>query len=355
MAKEDGWNLAPTFHTAHRSKGWRTGHEGAGRESSFEGFSLHLYESVLITGCRFEIGQGLCRILKKTKTAAVVVGADFSTDHPGTLIFDRFELTTPPDHQDYLQSIRRIVREHEIDLIVPMSEAEIYRFSGQGYHGSFEGVPLLTADAKSVAVGQDKLFTAEFLAENGIPHPWTVIAGEQDPLDLPCVIKPRQGNEGEGFQIVDDSDLVPILRKNRPDHIWQELLLPESEEFTCGLFRSRLGEVRSLAIRRRLQGGYTCAGEVVFDEDLKEYLCQIAESLQLNGSINVQLKRTRNGPVAFEINPRFSSTVVFRHLLGFQDFVWAMKDQKGIALEPYQAANQGVRFYRGPREYILRA
>ena len=316
---------------------------------------MHLYESVLITGCRFEIGQGLCRILKRTKAATVVVGADFSTDHPGALIFDKFELTTRPDHPDYFQSIRRIVREHQVDLIVPMSEAEIYRFSGQGYHGSFEGVPLLTADAKSVAVGQDKLITVEFLAKNGIPHPWTVTTGEQDPLDVPCVIKRRRGNEGEGFQIVDDPDLVPILRKKRPEDIWQELLLPEDEEYTCGLFRSRLGEIRSIAIRRRLQGGYTCAGEVVFDESLKEYLDQIAESLHLRGSINVQLKRTRNGPVAFEINPRFSSTVVFRHLLGFQDFIWAMKDLKGIDLGPYQPANEGLRFYRGPREYIVRA
>lgn len=316
---------------------------------------MHLYKSVLITGSRFEIGQGLCRILKETGTAEVVVGTDFTTDHPATLIFDEFELSTPPDHPDYFQSIRHIVTEHEIDLIVPMSEAEIYRFSGQGYRGSFEGVPLLTADANSVAVGQDKLETVEFLAESGIPHPWTGITGEQDPLDVPCVIKPRHGNEGEGFQIVDDPALVPILRRNRPDDIWQELLLPEEEEYTCGLFRSRSGEIRSIAIRRRLQGGYTCAGEVVSDEDVRGYLHQIADSLHLEGAINVQLKKTRNGPIAFEINPRFSSTVVFRHLLGFQDFIWAMKDLKGVDLEPYQAANEGVRFYRGPREYIVRA
>ena len=134
-----------------------------------------------------------------------------------------------------------------------------------------------------------------------------------------------------------------------------ELLLPEEEEYTCGLFRSRSGEIRSITIRRRLQGGYTCAGKVVFDQELETYLHQIAEALRLRGSINVQLKWTMKGPVAFEINPRFSSTVLFRHLLGFQDLIWAMKDLKEIDLEPYEAANEGVRFYRGPREYIVRA
>jgi len=169
---------------------------------------LHLFESILITGCRFEIGQGLCRILKKTGTAGIVVGTDFSTDHPASLIFDHFKLTAPPDHPDYFDSIRRIVREHKVDLIVPMSEAEIYLFSEQGYHDSFLGLPLLKADAKSIAVGQDKLTTVEFFAEHGIPHPWTVIVGKQEPLEVPCVIKPRRGNDGENFLIVDDPDLV---------------------------------------------------------------------------------------------------------------------------------------------------
>jgi carbamoyl-phosphate synthase large subunit len=86
---------------------------------------------------------------------------------------------------------------------------------------------------------------------------------------------------------------------------------------------------------------------------VEHYLRQIAEALTLHGSINVQLKMTRNGPVAFEINPRFSSTVVFRHLLGFHDFIWAMKDLKGIDLGPYQTIKAGVRFYRGPREFIV--
>ena len=284
-----------------------------------------------------------------------MVGTDLSTDHPGTLIFDHFELTTPPDHPHYFQFIRSIVREHKVDLIVPMSESEIYRFAAEGYDDSFEGVPLLTADGRSVAVGQDKLTTVEFFAEHGIPHPWTVVVGKQDPLEVPCVIKPRRGNEGENFLIVNDPDWVPILRRSRPHDIWQELLLPEEEEYTCGLFRSRSGEVRSIAMRRRLQGGYTSAGEVVCNQEVEQYLRQIAEALSLRGSINVQLKMTLKGPVAFEINPRFSSTVVFRHLLGFQDFIWSMQDLKGIDLGPYEAASEGVRFYRGPREYIVRA
>jgi carbamoyl-phosphate synthase large subunit len=312
-----------------------------------------LFETVLITGCRFEIGQGLCRILKETGAAGVVIGSDFTTDHPGTLIFDHFEQTVRPDHPGYFDSIRKIVRARQVDLIVPMSEAEIFLFTGEGYFDSFEGVPLLTPNKKAILIGQDKLTTMRFFAEEGIPHPWTVTVGEQDPPDLPCVIKPRRGNEGENVLIVGDSAMVPIFRRTRPSDIWQELLLPEEEEYTCGLFRSRAGEVRSICFRRRLQGGYTSAGEVVRNDDVAEYLYRIAEALDLQGSVNVQLKLTRDGPRAFEINPRFSSTVMFRHLLGFQDLIWTMKDMMGMEVGPFEPAEDGVRFYRCPRELIV--
>ena len=315
---------------------------------------MRLFRSILITGCRFEIGQGLCRILKGAGAAEKVVGSDFTTDHPATLIFDCFELSRRPDHPEYLDSIRRIAHKHEVDLIVPMSEAEIYLFAREGHARSFEGIPVLMADPGSIRIGQDKWTTMEFLREHGIPHPWTLLVGDHDPLAVPCVIKPRQGNEGDGFLIVDDPGLVPILRRLRPLDVWQELLLPEDQEYTCGVFRSRGGEVRSVSLRRRLQGGYTSAGEVVSHPEVDDYLRRVAEALSLQGSVNVQLRLTPHGPRAFEINPRFSSTVMFRHLLGFRDFVWCLKDMKGLPLGPYRPPKRGTRFYRGPREFIVR-
>ena len=312
-----------------------------------------LFGAVLITGCQFEIGQGLCRILKTTGTANTVVGSDFSTDHAAPLIFDHFEQSAHPNDAGYFTSIRQIVQKHKIDLIIPMSEAEIFLFARRGYCSSFEGTPVLTANEQAILVGQDKLATAQFLAGQGIPHPWTNTVESNDPREVPCFIKPRNGNEGKGVQLVSDPELIRVLRRTRSDHVWQERLTPEHEEYTCGLFRSVAGETRSISIRRRLQGGYTSSGQVICNNEIRMYLHRIAESLNLLGSINVQLKLTAAGPVAFEINPRFSSTVVFRHLLGFEDFIWALQDLKGIRPGPYQPAKDGIRFYRAPRELII--
>jgi len=48
--------------------------------------------------------------------------------------------------------------------------------------------------------------------------------------------------------------------------------------------------------------------------------------------MNVQLRLTDKGPRVFEINPRFSSTVLMRHRLGYCDVLWAMDEVEGRAV-----------------------
>jgi carbamoyl-phosphate synthase large subunit len=131
------------------------------------------------------------------------------------------------------------------------------------------------------------------------------------------------------------------------------MLLPDTEEYTCGIFKTGCGEIRTVVINRKLQGDVTGSGIVVQNDYIEKYLKQIAVLLDLQGSINVQLRLTERGPVAFEINPRFSSTVVFRHLMGFQDLIWSLKELRGLPLEPFRQITPGLKLYRGACEYIV--
>jgi carbamoyl-phosphate synthase large subunit len=54
--------------------------------------------------------------------------------------------------------------------------------------------------------------------------------------------------------------------------------------------------------------------------------------------VNVQLRLTENGSRIFEMNPRFSSTVFMRHLLGFRDLVWMVEDAAEAPVEFVQPA-----------------
>ena len=86
---------------------------------------------------------------------------------------------------------------------------------------------------------------------------------------------------------------------------------------------------------------------------IDKYIKKVAEIFQLDGAMNIQLRMTKQGPMLFEINPRLSSTLVFRDMLGFSDLQWwifSMSDQK---IPAYQKPKTGTLFYRGVAEYII--
>ena len=56
----------------------------------------------------------------------------------------------------------------------------------------------------------------------------------------------------------------------------------------------------------------------------------LANKINLNGSINIQFKIIKNKIKIFDINPRLSSTVRIRDMLGFQDCVWWINEKLKI-------------------------
>ena len=219
---------------------------------------------------------------------------------------------------------------------------------------AIEDATVVMANRKALEIGLDKLKTAEMLKECGLPFPWTVDAEAGEPLEFPCILKAREGSGSKAVYIV-QHDTADFYRTKRAAHIWQELLEPAEQEYTCGLYGTRNGEVRSIIFRRKLLGGLTGSGEVVEDEAIRQLLEFVAHRLQLRGSINVQLRKTTRGPVIFEINPRFSSTVMFRHQLGFTDLLWSLQEARGQLPGPQSKPQIGSKFYRVGTEIIVPA
>jgi carbamoyl-phosphate synthase large subunit len=209
------------------------------------------------------------------------------------------------------------------------------------------------ASEKALKTGLAKLETVSFLQREGLPFPLTSRISEIESVDrFPVIVKPLAGSGSRGVHVAGDQETFDYLKEKCPESIVQEYLDREQGEFTCGLFRSNRGIIRTIIFKRELMGGLSIYGEVVDNEDIENLLIRIAIGLELRGSINVQLRLTEKGPVVFEINPRFSSTVLFRHLLGFKDVEWAIEDCLNLPLSGYARVSQGKRFYKGFAEYI---
>jgi carbamoyl-phosphate synthase large subunit len=308
--------------------------------------------NVLVTGCGGDIGQSIGKILKECELFESIFGTDLNLNHAGIMIFDECFILPKCNSSIYLDSLKKLIKNYSIDLLIPVSEAEIRFFYEENISEDQLGTKLIIANRAALSIGLDKLRTSEFLKENNLVYPHTSLISNSLDIKLPCIIKSRNGSGSKNIFLAKDEIDLNYLKLKFPDFIAQEYLENASEEYTCGLFRTQKGETRSLIFRRTLLGGFSGYGEVITNDSIEILLNTIAEKINLIGSINVQLRISPEGPCIFEINPRFSSTVRFRDLMGFRDVIWSVQDKLGLIVQTYAPVQSGKKFYKGFNEYI---
>lgn len=284
--------------------------------------------TVLITGIGGDVAQGIATIVRETFPAWRIIGMDIHERHGGALFVEKFYMAPRVDDPTYSGWLERLIARERVDLCVPTSEAELIHLSRAG-NATVAGIPLVMANREAIEIGSDKLRTAQFLIGTGIPAPRTVPAEGFGPeFPLPCIFKPRRSAGSKGIFVCRTADEIAFYRTHYPQAVVQELLEPSDREVTCALYRGRSGTA-VLQLLRSLVGGFTGWAQVIDDAEIAEQCRRIAEASELQGCINVQLRLTPRGPRIFEINPRFSSTSLIRHRMGFTDVVWQLQEALG--------------------------
>lgn len=285
-------------------------------------------KTILITGIGGDIGQSIATIVREEYPGIQLIGTDISLEHAGSIFVDIFIKIPMASSPIYLESIRSLMSEHSVDIIIPTSEQELSVFAP--LIDEFGGNRCITAGIKVIDIGIDKFKTNRFISSLGIPAPWTVLATKESPLKFPCIFKAQSGSGSKNIFNVDNQEEADFLVKKYPNSVFQELLEPAEQEVTCAVYRSKNGEVAVVQLLRKLMGDATGWAKVVYNNEILEMCKKIAIGMDLYGSMNIQLRVTELGPRVFEINPRFSSTVLMRHRLGFCDLLWALKESQGL-------------------------
>ena len=310
--------------------------------------------NVLITGAGDDIGMSLAKILRKENYDFIgeIFGSDMSCHNPSRFEVSQTFLVPAASSASYESEIRKIVLNRNIGLIIPASEAEIKYYS-ENLNVWAGTQKILIPNPEIIKIGFDKYQTYLLLKENGFLYPETILLTKGQDLVYPCVIKRRSGSGSKDVlfagSLADLSESA-IKKTFNSDYICQEDLL-SNDEYTCSVFRHGT-MLRSFISKRDLKNGITVYGKVEDNMQIERLLKEIAETVNLEGSINIQLKLTKRGPIVFEINPRFSSTVMFRHLLGFKDFEWSLKKMLGVEVKDEYIAKIGAEFFRSYEEYV---
>tara|TARA_A200000113_G_scaffold223866_1_gene240429 strand:+ start:401 stop:1333 length:933 start_codon:yes stop_codon:yes gene_type:complete len=308
---------------------------------------------ILVSGIGGDIGFGVGKVLKNMPSVESIYGIDIHSNHPGVTLFSKCDVAPSCKDSHYISWLEDYINFNQIDLFIPTSEPEINFLSHKSIN-KISNAKILISNFFMVKICLDKHKCLNFLKSSNINVPKHGIVGQQVPKSFPIITKPNKGAGSLNINKINSVDEYNALVTSvSSELVWQEYLYPDDQEYTCALFKTDRTSLKSIIIKRELSHGFTSKGEIVEDDSIDRYIKKVAEIFKLDGVMNIQLRMTEQGPMLFEINPRLSSTLVFRDILGFSDLRWWIFYKLDQKIPTYHKPKTGTLFYRGIAEYII--
>ena len=285
----------------------------------------------LITGCHGDLAFSIASIIRKNFNNAILIGTDIEKNGAGNLIFDKIYNIPKVNSYKYLGIISKISK--SMDLIIPSTEKEINFFSKN--KKKFKN-KILINNEKIIDLFSSKLKTQKYLKKNfkdfSLKFSMTLADYyNSKKIVTPFFLKKKSGSGNVNYKIINNKTDIRDLRfYKKNDWVIEELLDQKSDEYTCAIIK--LKKIKKILIfKRKLHKlGHTMFAEIYQNLEMEKKLLDIADKLNLNGSINIQFKIHNSQIKIFDINPRLSSTVKMRDMIGFQDCLWWIKDKLNI-------------------------
>ena len=312
--------------------------------------------NVLITG----IGGGgngmeILKALRLSGTAYKIVGTDLSKLSYGSSFVDKFYVVPPAGHQEYIDSLIRIIKENKIRALFSGSEPELKAISkNRNLFKDYEVMLPLNSEAV-IELCMNKLELMDYLKSKGAKVPETFLISSLSDIEnidtdkYPLVCKPHVGSGGSNnvFIVQNKRELNLIaqyLMGYLGGFITQEYVGGSESEYTVGVLSDFDGNlIDSIAVKRHIISGIgsrvqvpnrtdnRSLGEVLVISsgisqgrigrypEITEYCEKVSSALMSKGPLNLQCRLYDGEVYIFEINPRLSGTTYFRAMVGFNE------------------------------------
>jgi len=302
--------------------------------------------NILVSAVGGDLGQSVIKCLRDSGYNPYIVGCDMNPYAAGRADVDTF-LQAPPvkEKQKYSDFILETLKRNKINYAFLLADVEIIYFNENRERFKSSEAAFVVNEKHIIDTFMDKYKTVEFFKKTGVPYPQTWLPCDYNgQLGFPLILKKQQGSGSQDLFKVNDSEELQFYLQRHNDMIIQEYLPGEDNEYTAGIFSD--GEnIHTITFKRTLApGGFSQQVELVPDETVNQFPQQVALALDSKKAfnINVQFRRTKKGCIPFEINPRFSSTVYFRHLFGFRDVKWALDLLEGKPVSYTALPKRGI-------------
>jgi carbamoyl-phosphate synthase large subunit len=312
--------------------------------------------AVLVLGVGGNVSQGILKALSLSQLDLRVIAACVGPLSSGLYLGAETALISPLAADDrFVPWLLETCREHGVGAVLSGVEPVLEALAAHRGEIEAAGAVPVVAPADALAIGADKLRTAEWLSEQGLNAPSSASAADAGALaalveraGLPLIAKPRLGKGSQGvIAVADERDLEWV--RGREEYVVQELLGDAGSEYTVGCFCDREGELRgTVAFHRTLAGGTTVSARAGSFPEVTAAAARIAAALAAPGPLNVQLRVHEGRPTCFELNVRFSGTTPIRARLGFNEVDAALRHLvlgKPVAELPRVQSGTALRYW----------
>jgi carbamoyl-phosphate synthase large subunit len=311
---------------------------------------------IMISAANADVCLSMARILKSHPfyKDAHLIGLTPDDGWPARHYFDEIATVPMANNPDYRAALSKVITDKKPNIFIPFSEAELSWFVKNADAASQLNTITILNPPKVLNTFLDKQKTADFLKDAGLPVPVTTHPDQVK--RLPVIMKLRHGAGSKSMAIIyNQRQLEGFYEEhgvNLGNYVAQELIDTPDAEFTCGVWRFN-NDLRYCIFRRKLQGGMTGFAKLEQHDAIAQALEKVAASLHGDLFINVQLRLRDEIPYIFEINPRFSSTVMMRHKIGFEDFIWTLDSCMGRPVDAYKQPQEGIMIFRVSDECVV--
>jgi carbamoyl-phosphate synthase large subunit len=240
------------------------------------------------------------------RAGATTIATDINPLAPALYHAHRYALVGRVDDPDYVPQLRRLVEQHGVKLVVPLTDLDQELLADR--REELEPALVLLPEAEVVAAMADKYRAHQMFVDRGIGSPDTWLPADlpEEPA-FPLLVKARNGfGSRHIFRCANRAELDFHLVRTPVDSMVQAVCT--GEEFSIDVFCDFDGNCLNAIPRTMIEskGGESIKGMTIADPELIEIGRTVAEALPLAGPANVQCFREADGRLLVtDVNPRF--------------------------------------------------
>ncbi len=268
--------------------------------------------NVLVTAGsrRVPLVEAFQRALRELNVEGSVIVTDVNGLSPAVHVADRAYAVSLSSSATYLSEVIDICQTEKVGLLIPTIDEELPRFGAARGRFSALGVTVFTSSQQTALRCNDKFETCRLLRAGGVSA-----AESFRPEDLPTApsfplfVKPRYGRGSVGAFCARNTRELDFFLSYVEEPVVQEYL--DGSEYTIDLLCDLDARPIAVVPRERLviRAGVSDRGRTCSDPRLIELALACAEVFEFRGAVNIQCRMNADGPVVFEINPRYSGGI----------------------------------------------